>query len=352
MPDPRFFRSAGPFRAEDVARRAVAELAPGIDPGSLITDLATLEEAGPGDLIFASDRSYLARLKDSAAGFCLLRPADQAHAPSGMALLLTPQPQRAFALAAALFYPAPRPNGRIHPTAQVDATAKILPDTEIGAFSVVGPGAEIGRGCLIGEHVVIGAGVTLGEDCRIGAHVSLSHAHIGDRVTLHPGVRVGQDGFGFVMDRPPFLKVPQLGRVIIQDDCDIGANSTVDRGALGDTVIGQGCWIDNMVQIGHNSQVGRCCVLVAQSGLSGSTVLNDFVAVGGQAGIANHAVIGTGAQVGAQSGVMQDVAPGARVFGTPAVPIRQYFRERILLGKMATERASSAPGSRKEGSEG
>jgi len=178
----------------------------------------------------------------------------------------------------------------------------------------------------------------LGADVRVGANVSISHALIGARVRLYPGVRIGQDGFGFALDPARFIKVPQLGRVIIEDDVEVGANTTIDRGAVPDTIIGAGTMIDNLVQIGHNVQIGRGCVLVSQVGISGSTRLGDHVMIGGQAGLSGHLTIGSGARIGAQAGVMRDVAPGETVLGAPALPMREFFRQVAALQRLAKKK--------------
>jgi len=175
----------------------------------------------------------------------------------------------------------------------------------------------------------------MGRDCRIGTHVSVSHALLGDRVVLFPGARIGQDGFGFAITPEGFLSVPQVGRVVLEDDVEIGANSAVDRGSLHDTVIGAGTRLDNLVQIGHNCRIGRCCVLVSQAGVSGSCVLDDFVMVGGQVGIAGHLKIGKGARLAAQSGVIGDVPAGAEYMGFPAAPARAYLRSVAVLRRLA-----------------
>jgi len=177
--------------------------------------------------------------------------------------------------------------------------------------------------------------VIVGRDWRIGAHASLSHALLGARVYVYPGARIGQEGFGFASTNDGFLSVPQLGRVILEDDVEVGANSAIDRGSSRDTVIGAGSRLDNLVQIGHNVILGRCCVIVAQVGISGSTILEDFVRVGGQAGMAGHLRIGQGAEIGAQAGIISDVDPGAKVLGSPAQPKRDFFRQIATLKKLA-----------------
>ncbi len=216
---------------------------------------------------------------------------------------------------------------------------------EIGPFATISARATIGDGTVIAAHAAIGEGVIIGAHNRIGTHVSISHAILGDRVTLYPGVRIGQDGFGFAVGPAGFETVPQLGRVILEHDVEIGANSTIDRGSMRDTIIGAGTRIDNLVQIGHNAQLGRCCIVVSQAGISGSTELGDFVTIAAQAGLIGHIKIGEKARVGAQCGVMSDVEAGADVIGSPAVPFREYFRTSRSCGvwPKKTSRASPEP---------
>jgi UDP-3-O-[3-hydroxymyristoyl] glucosamine N-acyltransferase len=220
----------------------------------------------------------------------------------------------------------------------IDPSARLEDGVLIEPGAVVGAEAQIGRGTRIAAGAVIGSRVAIGRDCYIGALATITHALVGDGVIIHSGVRVGQDGFGFAMGRAGHLKVPQIGRVIIQDDVEIGANTTIDRGALKDTIIGEGSKIDNLVQIGHNVVVGRHCVIVAMTGISGSVELGDFVVMGGQSGSVGHVKIGTGAQIGGASHVTHDVPPGARYLGTPAKPLKQQAREIAMLKRIAERR--------------
>jgi UDP-3-O-[3-hydroxymyristoyl] glucosamine N-acyltransferase len=233
----------------------------------------------------------------------------------------------------------------------VSPGARIDPSSEIGPLAVIGKGAEIGPRCRIGPLAVINDGVVLGPDCRIGAHASLSHALLGARVYVYPGARIGQEGFGFAMGSEGFRSVPQLGRVILESDVEIGANSAIDRGSLHDTIIGAGSRLDNMVQIGHNVRVGRGCVIVAQAGVSGSTILEDHVMLGGQAGLTGHLRIGRRARIGAQAGVMADVPAGADMVGSPAQPARAFFREVAALRRLV-RRERSAGGVADQGGTG
>ncbi|HVM81704.1 MAG TPA: UDP-3-O-(3-hydroxymyristoyl)glucosamine N-acyltransferase [Stellaceae bacterium] len=338
MADPRFFRVAGPLSLRALAERTGAKLDAAADPERLMRDVAPLETAGADDLTFLDNKKYLPAFEATRAGAAFVAPALAERAPMGLALLLTETPYRAYAVAAQAFYPEPRPQPQVHAAALIDPSARIGEDALIGPFAVIEAGAEIGRRCRIGACSVICRGSVLGDDVRIGANVTVSHAIIGARVTLYPGVRIGQDGFGFAPDPKGAVKVPQLGRVIIEDDVEIGANCTIDRGAGPDTVIGAGTMIDNLVQIGHNVRIGRGCILVSQVGISGSTKLGDRVMIGGQGGLIGHLTIGAGARIGAQSGVMEDVPPGATVVGSPAVPQQQFFRQVASLRRLAQRR--------------
>jgi UDP-3-O-[3-hydroxymyristoyl] glucosamine N-acyltransferase len=261
-----------------------------------------------------------------------------ARVPPGVVPIVTPNPYEGWARVAGLFHPeAPRAPG-IHPTASVHERARVDPSAEVGPFALVEAGAEVGARCRIGPHAAIGSGVVIGPDCRIGAHAALSHAIVGARVYVYPGARIGQEGFGFARTKAGFLSVPHLGRAVLGDDVEVGANTTSDRGSTGDTVIGGGSRLDNLVQIGHNVRLGRCCVAVAQVGIAGSTALEDFVQVGGQAAIAGHIRIGHGARIGAQAGVMSDVPPGAALVGSPARPRHEFFRQVAVLKRMARQR--------------
>ena len=338
MADPRFFDRAGPYSLDALAALSGATLHDPGDGRRVFGDVAPVETAGPDDVTFLDNRKYVDAFARSRAGAAFVDQRLVGKAPAGMALLLARDPYKAFARAAQAFYPPKPVIPKRARSAIIDPTATVPPDCAIAAHVVIEAGVRIGARCQIGPNTTIASGVELGEDCRIGANVTLSHCLVGARVVLHPGVRIGQPGFGFAPDPQGPVKIPQLGRVIIGDDVDIGANTTIDRGAGPDTVIGAGTMIDNLVQIGHNAVVGRGCVLAGQVGISGSTRFGDFVMAGGQAGFAGHLSIGSGARIAAQSGVMRDIAPGETVCGTPAVPIALFMRQVAILQRLAKKK--------------
>ncbi len=338
MADPRFFTVAGPFTIAELAARTGARIAGAGEGQRRIVDVAPLDAAGPEHVSFLDNVKYVDQLRRTRAGAAFVHPDRAGDAPPALTLLVSPAPYRAYAVAAQAFYPEPPPAAGVAPGAVIDPSARIGEGSAIEANAVVGARAELGRACVIGANAVIGPGVVLGDAVRVGANASLSHCLVGSRVRIYPGARIGQDGFGFAPDAVRPVKVPQLGRVIIGDDVEVGANATIDRGAGPDTVIGAGTMIDNLVQIGHNVQIGRGCVLVAQVGISGSTRLGDFVMLGGQVGLTGHLTIGAGARIAAQSGVMRDVAPKETVMGSPAVPIREHHRQVLTLQRLAAKK--------------
>ena len=313
----------------------------GADLELIIRGVAAIDRAGAGCLTFLDNPRYADDLATTRASAVLLSPRFAERAPARCVTLTTAQPYQAFADVLTRLYPsAARPSSTfgeagVSPGASVHPAAHLEQGVTVDPGAVIGPGAEIGSGAMIGPNAVIGPLVRIGRDSVVGANCSIYCALIGDRVIIHPGARIGQDGFGFAMGGTGHKKVPQVGRVIIQDDVEIGAGTTIDRGATRDTIIGEGTKIDNLVQIAHNVVVGRHCVIVAQAGVSGSTTIGDFVAIGGQAGLTGHLTIGPGAQIAAQAGVMTDVPAGGRWGGAPAQAMRDFFHEVATLRKLA-----------------
>lgn len=327
MADRRFFAHAGPFRLAEIAEMTGAELRNCPDPSLEITEVAALDKAVAGEIGFLENRRYLSALGETKASACFVSPRFVDRAPDHVVLLVTDRPRRNFARVSRAFHPDDAVTPGIHSSAILGEDVQLGRDCQIDAGAVIGAGAQLGDGAWIGANVVIGEGVTIGAATRVCANASLSHCDIGSRCLIYPGARIGQPGFGFEVDASGPLKMPQLGRVIIEDDVEVGANTTVDRGAGPDTIIGRGTMIDNLVQIGHNVEIGKGCIIVAQVGIAGSSKLEDYVVLGGQVGVAGHLTIGTGAQVAAQSGVNKAIPAGARMGGSPTVPMREFRRQ-------------------------
>lgn len=338
MADPRFYTAAGPFSLRHLAEVSGARIGEGANPSAMFVDVRSLSDAGTDHVSFLDNKRYVDSFTKSRAGACLVHPDLAGKAPTTMALLLSEEPYHAFARVASTFYPETTVKKAVAKTAAIDRTVKLGKGCRIEPGAVIGARAEIGANCHISANVVIGRGVILGEECVIGPCASLAYCIVGDRVIVHAGVRIGQDGFGFAPGPKGHLKVPQLGRVIIEDDVEIGANTTIDRGSGPDTVIGAGTKIDNLVQIAHNVKIGKNCIIVSQVGISGSTEIGDFVMMGGQAGLTGHLQIGNGARIAAQSGVMRNIAPGAEVGGSPARPMREWLREQAMLQRMTRKK--------------
>jgi UDP-3-O-[3-hydroxymyristoyl] glucosamine N-acyltransferase len=342
MADPRFFRRAGPFRLAELAEVCNAQLGAGADPAGEFTDVAPLGAAGPKDISFLDNLRYLEQMKASAAGACIMQPDTVVHAPPTMSCVLSQNPYMAYAKVAKRFYPRRDVEPAIAESASISDSATVGQGSRVDAGAVIGAGVQIGARCIVGANAVIGENVTIGEDTLVGANVTLSHCIIGARVNIGPGVCIGQRGFGYAIDSGgQHEAVPQLGRVLVEDDVHIGANCAIDRGSGPDTVIGSGTVLDNLVHVAHNVKIGRGCVIAGQSGISGSTELGDLVIMAGQTGLAGHVLVGAGAQIGGQSGVLKNVPPGARVMGTPAKPVREFFKEVAVLSRLAGKRKRS-----------
>ena len=348
---PGFFRPHRELSIADIVALTRATPRDGAQLERRIRDIAPLDTAGAGDITFLDNKKHLYELAATRATACFVAPRfEQAAAPPGLSVLVTDEPYRAFvAVARTLFPAALRPSslfgveGRAA-SAVVHASARVEAGVTIDPQAVIGPRAEIGAGTVIGVGAAIGPDVCIGRDCAIGPGATVTHALIGDRVIIHAGVRIGQDGFGYLPGPKGHQKIPQTKRVIIQDDVEIGANSTIDRGASRDTVVGEGTKIDNLVQIGHNTSIGRHCVIVAQTGISGSVTMGDYVMLGGQVGIADHLTIGDGAALGAKSGLMTDVPARGRWIGFPAAPAREWFKGQAILRRMVRRHGKDEDG--------
>lgn len=344
MSEPVFFPKNPPLTLRQIAEIAGAALPEGADPEGTVSGVAPLESAGGNDLAYMDNPKYADALARTGARACLVSRRFAAKVPAATVALVIDQPYHAYAEILARLYPAAaRPGSSfgasgVSPGSFVHPTARLEHGVVVDPGAVIGPGAEIGSGTVVGAGAAIGPQVRIGRDCSMAAGASIANALIGNRVIIHPGARIGQDGFGYAMGRTGHRKVPQVGRVIIQDGVEIGANTTIDRGASRDTVIGEGTKIDNLVQIAHNVVIGRHCIIVAQVGISGSATLEDFVVLGGQVGVVGHVRIGTGAQIAGSSNVNSDVPPGARWGGTPAKPMRDWFREITTLKTLASKR--------------
>ena len=365
MADSRFFRRAGSVALSEIASLTGAAVtsadnAPP-DAGRVFSDVAPLDRAGADDISFLDNTKYVDAFAQSKAGACFVRPKFTSRAPKGMALLVTDEPYYAYALTAQKLYPEPEVTPGISPQAVVAGSANLGKGARIDSGAVIGEKVSIGDGCWIGANTVIGDNVEIGEGCRIGALCTISHAILGKRVLLHRGIHIGQDGFGFASGQLPLppgegrgegsphptpsappspkgrgiIKVPQLGRVIIGNDVEIGAGTCIDRGAGPDTIIGDGSKIDNLVQIGHNVQLGKYVIITGQCGIAGSTQVGDGVMLGAQSGLAGHLKIGPGARIAARTAQMHDVPAGETYCGVPGIPIKEFFRQVAVLAKLA-----------------
>jgi len=342
MADPRFYDNHGPFALADVCARVGANVPEGANGEARIADVASLAGAGASHLSFFTGTGPVSQFTQSHAGFCFVaQSGHKGEAPSHMTTVPVASVQHAFAAAVELFYPDSSLPPWTQPLA-IAPSAIIGADVVLGPGVVVGPDAEIGDGAQIGPNTVIGRGVAIGRNCQIASGVTITHAYIGDDVMIFPGTQIGQPGLGFASNDISHTRIPQIGRVIVQDKVEIGAAATIDRGALGDTVIGEGTKIDNLVHIGHNTRIGRHCIILAQVGISGSCDIGDFVVLGGQVGLTDHVTIGNGARFIGRSGLMSGEYAGGRDYGgQPAVPAREWMRQVAAVKALAARKRKS-----------
>jgi UDP-3-O-[3-hydroxymyristoyl] glucosamine N-acyltransferase len=339
----RFFSGNSGLTVAEIVSLTGAECGDATQLSRLITNVAPLDVAGPNDLAFIETNKYAEALTITRAGACLMLPRFEGFAPVSLVSLLTKEPHRAFVEVHRDLCPGSlRPtsvyecNG-IAPGSTVHPSARLAAGVSVDPGAVIGPRAEIGAGSIICATAVIGPDVLIGRECTIGSGCSITHTLMGERVIIHPGCRIGQDGFGYLSGAPP-RKVPQTGRVIIHDDVEIGAGTMIDRGGIRDTIIGEATKLDNLCQIGHNVTIGRNCIIAAQSGLSGSVTLDEFVVLGGRVAIAPHVTINRGGKVAGGSGVMTDVPAGQTWGGYPARPRMQWLRQLATLARVSKRR--------------
>ena len=342
MADSRFFYNKGFLSLKQVIDLTGAKLADKqkniLEDKVKVEDVAALNIATANQLSFLISSKYLSSFKESKAGFCFALEKFSKFAPSSMTMLIHDNPYKAYAIIASKFYSEEsNSHSEIAPNAVISKSAKLGKNCKIGNFVVIEDNAIIGDNTSIDHNTVIKHNVEIGSGTKIHSNVTISHAVIGNNVIIHPGVRIGQDGFGFASDHTGHMKVQQLGIVRIGNSVEIGANTTIDRGSAQDTIIEDMCQIDNLVQLGHNVKLGKACVVVAQAGVAGSTHLGQFVVLGGQVGIAGHLKIGNQVQIAAQSGITKDIEDKQIMGGTPAVPIRQWHRQNFSLQKLSNK---------------
>lgn len=297
------------------------------DENRAVQGVAPLETAGPDNLSFVASARYLPYLQATRAGVVLISDGWAAEVPEETVAVVVRDPHQALYSVLTKLYPAPRVDGGIHPSAVVAETACIGADVSIGAYAVIGDGVEIGPDTQVGSHAVIGPRTKIGAGVVIHSHATVHEdVRVGNRCVIHSGARIGNHGFGFIFRDGGFQKIPQVGGCVLEDDVEIGPNSTVDRGSVGDTIVGRGSKIDALVHLGHNVRLGRHVMLAGQAGVSGSTTIGDGAALGGQVGVGGHLTIGAGARIGAQAGVISDIPAGETYSGYPARPHREALR--------------------------
>jgi UDP-3-O-[3-hydroxymyristoyl] glucosamine N-acyltransferase len=306
-----------------------------VDPDHEVTGVGTLDQAGPDQASFLANMRYQGALASSRAAVVFVPESTTADVYGDRPVIVTADPYLAFARLQRHFYPQPTGSGERHASAVIAASARIADDADIGPQAVIGANAIIGPGSVIGPGVVVGDHVRIGASCLLHANVVVAHGcQLGDRVILQAGAVIGADGFGYAWSGSEHVKIPQTGRVVLEDDVEIGANSCIDRGALGDTIIRRGVKLDNLIQVGHNVEIGAYSIMASQVGISGSTRIGQGCQVGGQAGIAGHLKIGDGCKLAAKTGVMSDLEAGGMYGGMPAMPHRTWLKISALTERL------------------
>ena len=334
MTDPKFFPKSKKLTLKQISKLTKISLPKSTNKNRIFSDISTLDTASKDNVSFLDNKNYINQFKKSKAGACFFRKDFEKIAPKNMIVLISENPYHSFAIVANAFYPMKDITAGVHPKAHVETSVKYDDTVQIAPGAVVSSDVAIGSNCLIGANTVILSGVKIGDNTVIGPNCTIAYSIIGSNVKIHNGVRIGQDGFGFAQNDNVNLKMPQLGRVLINDSVEIGSNCCIDRGTGPDTIIGEGTKLDNLVQIGHNVIIGKNCIFVAQSGVSGSTQLGNNTIIGGQVGIAGHLKIGNNVRIAAKSGVMKNIEDGMTVGGVPSVPINDWHRQTILLKRL------------------
>ncbi len=337
MADSRFFKKVASLKLKDIAAIGEIKLPDNVDLEQEFLDVAAIDKATSNEVTWAFIPAMREALKVTKAGAVIVPEKFLEFVPEGVIPLISADPHRSYGLVASAFYPR-EVKSYISDKAFIHESAVLGDGCRVEAGAFIGENVVLGDRCDVRANAVIESGVQMGDDCIIGANATVSHCIAGSKVYVYPGAHIGQDGFGFAMSVKGPAKVPQLGRVVIGNDVEIGSGTTVDRGAMGDTVISDGCRIDNLVQVAHNVKLGRCCVIVSQVGIAGSCEFGDFVVAGGQVGFAGHLKIGSGAQIAAQSGLMSDVPPGAVLMGSPAVSRVEFMRQQIALQRLTKKK--------------
>ena len=338
MADPKFFQKSKEFTLDQISKITKITLPKDINTKKIFNDIAPLDSADKNKISFLDNKNYINQFKISKAGACFLKKDFLNLAPKNMIPLITENPYHSFALVANAFYPSKDITAGVHPKAHIETSVNYDDTVQIAPGVIVSSDVTIGSNCFIGANSVILSGVTIGDNTIIGPNCTIAYSIIGSNVKIHNGVRIGQDGFGFAQNDNLLLKMPQLGRVLIEDDVEIGSKSAIDRGTGPDTIIGKGSKLDNLVQIAHNVVLGKNCIIVSQSGIAGSTVLGNNVIIGGQVGIAGHLKIGNNVKIAGKSGVMKNIKDNEIVGGIPSVNIKDWHRQTIILKKLINKK--------------